>query len=236
MKNTLKILFPVSFILLFLGFTNCAKDDNNGSGYYNTGVFKDIRDNKKYKWVRIGHQVWMAENLAYKVDTGGCYTYWDYNNHTDIVETYGYLYNWDTAMEVAPEGWHIPSRSEWWEMVSFLRNSIPSSEIHINYLMQKSLASDSGWCYSKNIATVGNSDYPEYRNKSGFNALPGGYRDHDRKYKEITKSGYWWTSNEYSENGCCGYFINIKYNSRGYDLDPESKSVAFSVRCVKDIE
>jgi hypothetical protein len=31
-----------------------------------------------------------------------------------------------------------------------------------------------GWVFSSNEGAVGNTDYPEYRNKCGFSALPGG--------------------------------------------------------------
>jgi len=35
-----------------------------------SGYFIDERDGKRYKWVRIGDQIWMAKNLAYQADSG----------------------------------------------------------------------------------------------------------------------------------------------------------------------
>ncbi len=52
----------------------------------------------------------MAENLAYKPDNG---EYWAYDNKDSNIAIYGYLYDWETAMDIAPEGWHLPSRKEW---------------------------------------------------------------------------------------------------------------------------
>ena len=72
--------------------------------------FIDSRDGKIYKIVEADDQVWMAENLAYKPETGYC---WAYNNDSTNVAKYGYLYDISSALYACPSGWHLPSRKEW---------------------------------------------------------------------------------------------------------------------------
>jgi len=76
------------------------------------GSFIDPRDNSVYQWVKIGSQVWMAENLRFKPEKGS----WCWENQEENCKTLGRLYNWNTAMQSAPPGWHLPSDEEWKEL------------------------------------------------------------------------------------------------------------------------
>lgn len=183
------------------------------------GSFIDARDGKAYKTVRIGNQVWMAENLAFKAEKG-C---WAYDNDESNVATYGYLYDWETACKVCPEGWHLPSDEEW-------------KQLEMALGMSRSEADKFGWRGSlvgtKMKNTSGWKDNGNGTNESGFAGLPGGWRGYGGYLLGIGYGGGWWSSTGSGSGGAWGRVLG--YNVTSVNGDDYDKQSAFSVRCVKD--
>ena len=89
-------------------------------------TMKDPRDNKTYKTVKIGDQVWMAENLNYNSGLSYCFgeePSYKQNSHPGLCGTYGRLYKWDAATEVCPGGWHLPSKDEFETLIQTVGGS-----------------------------------------------------------------------------------------------------------------
>lgn len=70
--------------------------------------YTDTRDGYQYNTIKIGEMIFLAENLSYKPDNGN---YWFIENKSKGITTY--LYDWNTAKNSCPLGWHIPTKKEW---------------------------------------------------------------------------------------------------------------------------
>jgi len=150
-------------------------------------TFTDPRDGKVYRTVKIGEQVWMAENLAYNAPDSKCY-----NNDESNGSKYGRLYNWNTAMKACPPDWHLPSKDEWQTLVDFAGG---------DKIAGKKLKAKNGW--------NGTDDFD-------FFALPGGCGNSDGSFSNIDYYGYWWVATDIGTDDAydrCLYY----YNERVYE-------------------
>lgn len=177
-----------------------------------TGLFTDERDGKTYKWVKIGEQIWMAENLAFEPESGEFYIY---DKKKKNLAKYGYLYDWETALNVCPVGWHLPSEKEFQELVDFVG---PDSGVK--------LKAKFGWEMDGN----GTDEF-------GFTALPGGalYRI---GFDRGGNGGQWWSSTESfvpphikRTDAMVLYMSSILNNT---DIYNQGSTAGLSVRCIKD--
>lgn len=128
---------------------------------------------------------------------------------------YGKMYNWYAVKDprgLAPIGWHIPSNKEWVTLVEFLGGE------------------DSGGSSLKSIASWfenGNGS-----NASGFDGMPGGYRNPDGTFGPPDKYGNWWSTTEY--NSYSAWYYLLSYMNNGIGRGSYSKGCGVSVRCIKD--
>ncbi|MDR2595410.1 MAG: hypothetical protein LBC87_11630 [Fibromonadaceae bacterium] len=189
------------------------------------GTFTDTRDSKEYGIVKIGEQVWMAENLNYKVKGSKCYS----NKSANCCE-YGRLYNWKTAMTVCPSGWHLPSNAEWDILYRHVEDGKSGKNTpYANYseTAGKFLKATSGWKDYEEKSGNGND-------KFGFSALPGGYGHSDSKFRDVGYEGGWWSSSEDERENYFAYCHVIYYNGGKANSAKMFKNILYSVRCIQD--
>jgi len=236
----------MSVAMLFLSCKSDEKTDENVDYSQPQGTFIDARDDKIYKWVRIGTQVWMAENLAYtgnniqritsnnEWSSNFNYDGWSYyNNDVNYGDQYGVLYQWEAAKTASPLGWHLPTDEEWTILENYLiEHNFSYDGIAGNNGIAKSLAMDSGWKTSDIQGAVGNSDFQEMRNKTGFSALPSGSRDNEGNFDTLLKCSDWWSDTE--QNADLVYNRLLFFENAQVNTSQKQKSYGFAVRCIKD--
>jgi len=173
-----------------------------------TGTFTDSRDGKSYKWVKIGTQIWMAENLNYITNGYKCY-----NNEPVNCSKYGRLYDKETVKDICPKGWHLPSRAEWNTLASYIEDDKGCSSCNA-----KHLKATSGW-------NSGGNGLDSY----GFTALPGGYGYSDGSFGLIGDCGYWWSSTVSNT-----YYRYMSSNNEDAIWQITNGNYFYSVRCIQD--
>jgi len=196
---------------------------------------KDSRDGKVYKIVKIGEQVWMAENLNYEANGSKCY----YNDPA-YCEKYGRLYNWQAAMEACPAGWKLPDTTDWVKLIAAAGGTETGA---------KKLKSNSGWneyCGREDDIPCRTQcgDEPcrdgNGMDDFGFSALPGGGNytrgnDSDINMRDDGDEGVWWAATTVEDYKHTANYVGM-YNDGDVVTNGGShyKSDSYSVRCIKD--
>ena len=206
-------------------------------------------DGNVYHSVTIGNQTWMVENLKtthYNDSTaipfitdntawgnlttpGYC---WYNNDSVTYKNMYGALYNWYAVNtgKLAPKGWHVASNDEWTSLQNYLiTNGYNYDGSTSGNLFAKSLADTLIWATNTGTGSIGND--LSKNNRTGFSALPGGYRTASVFYGAGYK-GYWWNST-WDSPGFAGFRYMV-YSGNGLYGDNDDEYFGFSVRCVRD--
>ena len=219
----------VAFIVVFLvacsgdGSSSAANGNSDNSSNSDSGnganseydassnTLKDSRDGKTYKTVKIGNQVWMAENLDYETANSIC-------GEMEYLTLYGCLYSWDEAKTVCPGGWHLPSQAEWNTLIEFVGDSSTAGKI---------LKATNTWS-NKGHYKDGTDDY-------GFTALPGGVRlpQKGKTHQSFVSSGaFFWSATEVDDDE--SITLVLRYENDAATLFENYKDAGVSVRCVKN--
>jgi uncharacterized protein (TIGR02145 family) len=218
--------------------------------------FTDKRDGKHYNALKIGNQIWMAENLAYlpvvnkgadgSENAAGSY-YYVYGYHgTNVTEAkattnyavYGVLYNWTAAMNGATSSQTNPSGVQGACPTGWHLPSDAEWTQLDGYLGGYSVA---GGKLKETGTTHWQTPNTGATNESGFSALPGGYRFPNLTFVYVGIYGAWWSSTEYPVSSVENPFNNVWLQCLGYGSREVGltymgfyKEYGFSIRCVRD--
>ncbi len=196
---------------------------------------------------RNGEKIPQARNFKEWLDAGEkqkpvwCYYNFDSNND----KIYGKLYNWYAIHDyrgLAPEGWHIPTTDEWFQLLDALSYN---SSVNPDYFghcdknpssASKSLKAKSYW--------EGDCLFCKGDNSSGFNAMPSGilncsWRNDDAYFEGKGHETYFGviekTRATFEDGKTTAFKLSSEYPNYKSDwLKRITLADGVSVRCVKD--
>jgi uncharacterized protein (TIGR02145 family) len=211
------------------------ESDRNALCFADSETVRDS-DGNVYRAVRIGNQIWMAENLkTTKFCDGQAIPYvsddnawgdlrtpgycWP-NNDSSNKDAYGALYNWYTVEsgKLAPAGWHVPTDEEWKTLSDYLGG------VNIAGGKLKETGTEH-WVNPNKGAT----------NETGFGARGAGVRNSDGAFALFGEVVKYWTSTRggwHSETDAQYWCVNTFEPSLG--RSSHQRMDGHSVRCIKD--
>ena len=195
-------------------------------------------DGNIYRTVQIGTQTWMAENLRTTKYRNGTTisngtdnvtwqnnsfsgAYCSYNNNTANDCPYGKLYNWhavNNTNQLCPTGWHVPTDSDWTNLITFLGGESLSGG--------KMKSTGIQFWESPNLSAT---------NSTGWSGLPGGFRNTIGTFNSSLNIGFfglWWSSTPFGSSSVS--YRALEYSTQNLPSFFTEKTVGCSVRCVKD--
>ncbi|MBQ7268696.1 MAG: hypothetical protein IJS62_02455 [Bacteroidales bacterium] len=202
-------------------------------------VFADSRDGREYRAARIGGLYWMRQNLAWE-GAGRAYlsSLREFGNPgTSAISTImGRFYSWDEAVTACPEGWELPSPSDWTAMVAAVSGKAAADDLAdidgvAGALMGKDLKLNGKalWQYWRGVERTDASALSLMPGGYALNTVPGLYSFHGNGSYAML-----WTSGERDGHAVYRY-VNEKFPILYCGL-ADKKSFCIPVRCVKSAE
>ena len=214
----------------------------------NYGTVVDV-DGNEYKTIDIGcdtcpypqnyKKTWMAENLKVKhfqngdpIDSAGNHSvsvpkwcYYEDNPSNNLI--HGKLYNYPVVIDnrnVCPTGWHVPNKSDWMELLTFLDSN---TDQNFGY----SLSNCGG-----NLKSTGTLiwEYPNgtANNTTGFSSVPSGKVTPSHSSVSIGTLAQYWLVGEYGSSNK-NNTIQLNYSNQVNNVE-ELRDVHVAIRCVKN--
>ena len=207
----------------------------------------DTRDKQTYKFVTIGTQTWMAENLNYNTNTDGSLCYGEReeefrtNPNAALLllsdkevqvncDKYGRLYTWEEALTACPAGWHLPTRAEWLTLLKFAGSNEDDCSTNAKCTGATKLKVKSDWFNydgTSNPDAYGTDDY-------GFSLMPAGTHG-GAQYGQLGIGGYYYTNSPGLGGGgveMTDYRTNLTVGKDTYFANGRPTAL-MSVRCLK---
>ncbi len=167
-------------------------------------------DGNVYPVIAVNMTTWMAQNLEVTSDRkGNNVNYFFPNENTELVETYGLLYDYENACKVCPKGWRLPTNQEWEELLRFQTTTNADDFKDSQF-----------W------------DGEQNTNGSNFSARPAGIgnsQEHPNRFGELS---IFWSVDKEEDH----FIWSYRFEKESDEIIKASQhpTYAFSVRCVKE--
>jgi len=176
------------------------------------GNLRDARDGRRYATTTIGTQTWLSEDLAYPLDGSRCY-----GDLAENCQIRGRLYDWPSALHACPEGWHLPSDSDW---------SVLEAAAGGRDRAGKALRTTDGWSLEGSPDLSGDDAY-------GFRGVATGYfQATKREFLSDSVGAYFWSATEALQDSA--HVRVLGFGNGVFMQGTRARKDGLAVRCLKN--
>jgi uncharacterized protein (TIGR02145 family) len=212
--------------------TQCWMKENLRTRLYNDGT--EIMFDNSGGTGGTTSQTWYNFNGAYTIYAN------DSTPTTGNLAIYGYLYNWFAAAgfptfpgnfiptkNICPEGWHVPTDSDWNKLVKYLDSGADTTS-------NPTQSTTAGGYLKSEGNTYWTSQSTGTDNSSGFSAIPGGSRNNDGSFNNIRNHAFFWSATAADYLQLVAFHRKLSFNDGNVERDYVEMVDGASIRCLRD--